>query len=108
MYERPETRCQSGRQSLLSAHRQPLTHAITASEATKMRTLLVPVAAGLLTAAVIATPAALATRHSSATASSPEVVGFGLQSNQPGAPDGALFGVYASGLGSAASGIVEF
>jgi hypothetical protein len=73
-----------------------------------MRRILTPLAAIALTTAVALTPAAFATHASGTAASEPETVGLGLQSGQPGAPDGALFGVFARGLGSAATGIVEF
>jgi hypothetical protein len=73
-----------------------------------MRKILTPLAAIALTSAVAVTPVALARHASTAAASGPETVGFGLQSDQPGAPDSALFGVFASGLGTAATGIVEF
>ncbi len=81
---------------------------VTEKGTTMIRRFLTPLAAVALTVAVAATPAALATRHAPATASGPEVVGFGLQSGQPGAPSSALFGVFASGLGSTATGIVEW
>jgi hypothetical protein len=67
-----------------------------------------PVAVVALTVAAVAAPAALAARSASRAAGSPEVVGFGLQSGQPGAPDGALFGVFAAGSGASARGRVEW
>jgi len=78
-----------------------------------MRTFLTPLLAGLVTAAVITTPFALAGHQPSranapATATAPEVVGYGKQSGQPGGPRTALFGVFATGSGNAATGSVSF
>lgn len=74
-----------------------------------MRMSIKPRAAVLLSAVAVAAFATLwGLLAATQAATVPETVAYGNQSGQPGAPNFALFGLLATGNGTAATGHVSF